>query len=100
MTDDEMQLKAQSGLQEYDDAVENVAANFAELGQKAIAVLDEFISYWNKRPESPESETANEQADDDMKKFVERQLEWAHHEKARVLAQLPRGTVSAKEVNE
>jgi hypothetical protein len=93
MTDDEIQLKAQSSLQEYDDAVENVAANFAELGQKAISALDEFINYWNKRPESPEAGSANEQADDDMRKFVERQLEWAQHEKARVLAQLPKGTV-------
>ncbi len=92
MTDDEIQLKAQRSLQEYDDAVENVAANFAELGQKAIATLDEFISYWNQRSESPESEMANEQADEDMRKFVERQLEWAQHEKARVIAQLPKGT--------
>ncbi len=90
MTDDEIQLKAQRSLQEYDDAVENVAANFAELGQKAIATLDEFISYWNTRSESPESGAANEQAEDDMRKFVERQLEWAQHEKAKVLAQLPR----------
>lgn len=96
MTDDEIQLKAQSSLQEYDDAVENLAANFAELGQKAIAALDEFISYWNKRPEAAESESADKQADDDMRKFVERQLEWAQHERARVMAQLPKGTVSDK----
>lgn len=90
MTDDEIQMKVQRSLQEYDDAVENVAANFAELGQKAIAALDEFIGYWNKRPEAQDSGAANEQADDDMRKFVERQLEWAQHEKARVSAQLPR----------
>jgi hypothetical protein len=90
MTDDEIQLKAQSSLQEYDDAVENVAANFAELGHKAISALDEFISYWNQCSKFQESETVNEQANDDMSKFVERQLEWAQHEKARVLAQLPR----------
>jgi hypothetical protein len=90
MTDDDIQLKAQRSLQEYDDAVENVAANFAELGQKAIITLDEFISYWNKRSESQESETTNEQPDDDMRKFVERQLEWAQHERARVIAQLPK----------
>jgi hypothetical protein len=96
MTDDEIQMKAQRSLQEYDDAVENVAANFAELGQKAIATLDEFISYWNQRSLSPESEPASEQADDDMEKFVERQLEWAQHERARVIAQLPRGAVQSK----
>jgi tRNA A37 N6-isopentenylltransferase MiaA len=96
MTDDEIQLKAQSSLQEYDDAVENLAANFAELGQKAIAALEEFISYWNRRPEAAEADSANKQANDDMRKFVERQLEWAQHEKQRVIAQLPKGTVSGK----
>ena len=96
MTDDEIQMKVQRSLQEYDDAVENVAANFAELGQKAIITLDEFISYWNKRPESEDPETTNEQSDDDMRKFVERQLEWAQHERARVVAQLPKGTAPGK----
>jgi hypothetical protein len=91
MTDEEIQMKAQSSLQEYDDAVENVAPNFVELGQKAIAVLDEFINHWNDRPELQESDSANEQADSDMRKFIERQLEWARHEKERVLAQLPEG---------
>ena len=97
MTDDEIQLKAQRSLQEYDDAVENLAANFAELGQKAVATLDEFIDYWNQRPESqPSEEAADEQADDGMRKFVARQLEWAQHERARVIAQLPQGTIRGK----
>jgi tRNA A37 N6-isopentenylltransferase MiaA len=96
MTDDEIQLKAQRSLQEYDDAVENLAANFAELGHRAIAALDEFISYWENRPQSPDAESATEQASDDMRKFTERQLEWAQHERERVLAQLPKGTLSDK----
>jgi hypothetical protein len=92
MSDEERQLKAQSSLQEYDDAVENLAPNYAELGQKCIAALDEFISYWNDRPELQESDAASEQDHDgDMRKYVERQLEWAQHEKNRVLAQLPKG---------
>ena len=90
MTDDEIQMAAQRSLQEYDDAVENLAANFAELGQRAVASLDEFISYWNQRPELQKSEAADGQAEDDMRKFVERQLEWARHEKERVIAQLPK----------
>ena len=90
MTDDEIQMAAQRSLQEYDDAVENLAANFAELGHRAVASLDEFISYWNKRPELQKSEAENEEAEDDMRKFVERQLEWARHEKERVIAQLPK----------
>jgi hypothetical protein len=89
MSDEEIQLKAQSSLQEYDDAVENLAPNYAELGQQSIAALDEFIDYWNKRPELQESDFANEQDDDsDMRKYAERQLEWAEHEKKRILAQL------------
>jgi hypothetical protein len=91
MNEDEIQLKAQSSLQEYDDAVENLAPNFAELGHRAIAALDDFINYWNERPEMHEHADAGEETDSDMKEYVERQLEWAQHEKNRVLAQLPKG---------
>ena len=92
MSDEEIQLKAQSTLQEYDDAVENLAANYAELGQKCIAALDEFIDYWSQRPELEGSDSSSEHADDDMRKYVERQLEWAQYEKKRVLSQLPKGS--------
>jgi carboxypeptidase C (cathepsin A) len=93
MSDEEIQLKAQSSLQEYDDAVETLAANYEELGQKCIAALDEFIDYWNQRPELQEVDSTSEQdAESDMRKYVERQLEWAQHEKNRVLAQLPKGS--------
>ena len=88
MTDEEIQLRAQSSLQEFEDAVENLAPNYAELGQQAITALDEFIGYWKKRPELEESDSASEETDSDMRKYVERQLEWAQHEKDRVLAQL------------
>jgi tRNA A37 N6-isopentenylltransferase MiaA len=93
MTDEEIQLKAQSSLQEYDDAVENLAPNYAELGQRSIAALNEFIDYWNKRPELQESNAAHEQdGESDMRKYAERQLEWAEHEKKRVAAQLYKGS--------
>jgi hypothetical protein len=93
MSDEELHLKAQSSLQEYDDAVENLAPNYAELGHKSIAALDEFIEYWNQRPELQEPHSATEQDDDnDMRKYVERQLEWAEHEKKRVVAQLYKGS--------
>ena len=91
MTDDEIQMKAQRSLQEYDDAVENLSANFAELGRKAIEALDEFIAYWDKRSGPQAPEPADDQAAGEMGKFVERQLEWAQHERARVIAQLPQG---------
>lgn len=90
MTDEEIQLKAQSSLQVFEDAVENLAPNYAELGQQAITALDEFIGYWNKRPELEESDSAREETDSDMRKYAERQLEWAQYEKDRVLAQLSR----------
>ena len=90
MNDDEIQLNAQSTLQEYDDAVENLAPNFAELGQKAVAALDEFINYWNNRPEAHEADSTDGAEESDMKEYVERQLEWAQHEKERVLAQIPK----------
>lgn len=96
---DELQLRAQRGIQEYEDAVENLDPKFAELGRASVAALDEFIAYWEERPESPASR-AHAHADDageaqegaegesDMAEYVARQLEWARHERERVLAQL------------
>jgi len=86
--DEEITLKAQRSLQEYEDAVQNLDPNFAEVGRKCIAALDEFINYWSNRPEHQESDSSNEVTDNDMKEFVERQLEWAQYEKERVQAQL------------
>ena len=86
--DEEITLKAQSSLQEYEDAVQNLDPNFAEVGRKCIAALDEFINYWSNRPEHQESDSSDEE--NDMKEFVERQLEWAQYEKERVQAQLKR----------
>jgi hypothetical protein len=88
MADEEIQLKAQKSIQEYEDAVENLDPNFAELGRRCITVLDEFISYWNQRPELEEVPNPDEPTDNDMRVFVERQLEWAEHEKKRVMAQI------------
>jgi hypothetical protein len=90
VADEEIQLNAQRSLQEYDDAVQNLAANYADLGRKAVEALDEFINFWNKRPEHDDS-TADAGAND-MKKYVERQLEWAEHEKQRVKSQLSKGS--------
>jgi hypothetical protein len=97
MADEEIQLVAQRSLQEYDDAVQNLAPNYAELGQKAVKALDEFIHYWNKRPELQDPASPAEEDDGDMKKYAERQLEWAEHEKERVLAQLPKGGSSTRD---
>ena len=93
MADEELQLRAQRSLQEYEDAVENLDPNFAELGRKCVAVLDEFLDFWNNQLKSRASlaetlPSATDNSDNDMRKFVERQLEWAQSEKKRVLAQL------------
>lgn len=91
MADEEIQLVAQRSLQEYDDAVQNLASNYVEVGRKAVQALDEFIRYWNKRPELEETAATPEQETGDMRKYVERQIEWAEHEKQRVLEQLSKG---------
>ena len=96
MADEELQLKAQRSIQEYEDAVENLDSNFAELGQKCIAALDEFIDFWNRHPESPESRAKTDSISDpetqpaihDMRQYVERQLAWGQAERERIVAQL------------
>jgi hypothetical protein len=107
ISSDEIQMRAQRSLQEYEDAVENLDPRFAELGRACVAALDEFIAYWNERPESPASREAHESSADaggdgeasDMTEYVERQLEWARHERERVLSQLSKddgGTETAR----
>ena len=96
MRDDELQMKAQRSLQEFDDAVERLEANYAELGHKCLVALEEFSKFWKNHPESPQSRanepktSARESLEDDheMRKFVERQLEWAEAQRERVQAHL------------
>jgi hypothetical protein len=94
---DELQLKAQRSIQEYEDALESLDPKFAELGRACVAALDEFIAYWDDRPESPasrakshdtEGDDASAEGESDMAEYVGRQLEWARHERERILAQL------------
>jgi hypothetical protein len=97
---DEIQLKAQRSIQEYEDAVENLDPRFAELGRASVAALDEFIAFWSERPESPASREAHidtneagaQQGESDMTEYVARQLEWGRHERARIMAQLSKNT--------
>lgn len=96
MRDDELQMKAQRSLQEFDDAVERLEPNYVELGQKSLAALDEFIEFWKNHPESPQSReaepksSAQDELEDDkeMRRFVERQLEWGASQRERVRAHL------------
>ncbi|MCA1557789.1 MAG: hypothetical protein LC731_04520 [Acidobacteria bacterium] len=94
MRDDELQMKAQRSLQEFDDAVERLEPNYAELGQKSLEALEEFIDFWKNHPESPQSrsvepeDTSSGGLEDgnEMRKFVERQLEWGESQRDRVRA--------------
>jgi hypothetical protein len=96
MRDDELQMKAQRSLQEFDDAVERLEPNYAELGQKTLTALDEFIEFWQNHPESPQSRggepatstTDSLEDDNEMRRFVERQLEWGEAQRERVRAHL------------
>lgn len=98
MRDDELQMRAQRSLQEFDDAVERLEPNYAELGQRALTALHEFIEFWKNHPESPESRAGEPQSaasdgledDNEMRRFVERQLEWAESRRERVQAHLSR----------
>ncbi|HKS28300.1 MAG TPA: hypothetical protein VJS44_10790 [Pyrinomonadaceae bacterium] len=94
MRDDELQMRAQRSLQEFDDAVERLEPNYAELGQRALAALEEFIEFWKNHPESPQSRADEAPASDspeegnEMRRFVERQLEWGEAQTERVRAHL------------
>lgn len=100
MRDDELQMKAQRSLQEFEDAVERLEPNYAELGQKCLAALDEFTDFWKNHPESPQSRGEHPatstpdslEDDNEMRRFVERQLEWADSQRERVLAHLSRSS--------
>lgn len=98
MRDDELQMKVQSSLQEFDDAVERLDPNYAELGKQSLAALDEFIEFWKSHPESPQSRTAQAKEaatrsdgledDNELRRFIERQLEWGEAQKERVRSHL------------
>lgn len=96
MRDDELQMRAQRSLQEFDDAVERLEPNYAELGQKSLEALEEFIAFWKNHPESPQSRGKEAQGegadtledDNEMRRFVERQLEWGESQRERVRAHL------------
>ena len=100
MRDDELQMKAQRSLQEFDDAVERLEPNYAELGQKCLTALDEFTSFWQNHPESPQSRGSHPASstpdsledDNEMRRFIERQLEWADSQRERVLAHLSKSS--------
>lgn len=91
MTEEDIKLKAQSSLQEYEDAVENLAPNYAELGQKAIIALDELIKHWSDKPYMQQGHQTKETGggeDAELREYAERLINWGNEEKAKVLADL------------
>ncbi len=90
MSDDEIQLEAQSILQEFDDARELPDADTTSLGRKAVAALDAFIEHWRDKPfMQPHAPAPPEEEPVDLQKYAERQIEWATIERERVLKLLP-----------
>jgi hypothetical protein len=90
MTDEEIQLKAQRSLQEYDDAVENLDPKFTELGQKAVAALDELIKNWSDKDYRQKARPLDKSGESDaqLREYAERLIKWAEDEKMKVLANL------------
>ena len=85
MTDDELQLNAQRGLQEFDDARDKPGTDLQELGRKATDNLDAFIDYWREKPYMRQSDTDSPEGGHvALREYAERQIEWAEEEKARV----------------
>lgn len=91
MSDDEIQLNAQERVQEFDDAVETPDSDLNGLGKRAVDALDAFIAHWNNKPQmQPQNVEASEEGQADLRRYAERQIEWATNEKERVLGLLPK----------
>ncbi len=91
MSDDEIQLNAQERVQEFDDAVEIPNSDINGLGKRAIEALDSFIAHWNDKPQMrPQNVDISDEGQADLKRYAERQIEWATNEKERVLGLLPK----------
>jgi hypothetical protein len=86
MSDDQVQINAQRSLQEFDDAADRADTDPLALGRKAVEALDAFIAYWNSKSfmKAQTSDTA-EGGDHALSQYGERQIEWARHEKERVV---------------
>ena len=85
MNEEELQLKAQRSLQEFDDARADANSDLQDLGRKAIEALDSCIAYWSNKPFMQQTEVdPSEGVDDDMKQYAERQIEAAEYERDRV----------------
>lgn len=85
MHDDELQLRAQSTLQEFDDARDKTGVGLHDLGLKAIEALDAFVFYWKEKPYMQrDSVDESEGGHVAIREYAERQIGWAQTEKARV----------------
>jgi hypothetical protein len=85
MHDDELQLRAQSALQEFDDARDKTGVGLRELGLKAIDALDAFVDYWKEKPFMQHADVeASEGSHLELREYGERQMGWAQAEKDRV----------------
>ncbi|HEX7999154.1 MAG TPA: hypothetical protein VF528_12260 [Pyrinomonadaceae bacterium] len=91
MSDDELQLNAQERVQEFDDAVEIPNSDLNGLGKKAVEALDAFIVHWNDKPQMQRQDADTSEGEQaDLRRYAERQIEWATNEKERIVGLLPK----------
>ena len=87
MPESQLELKAQSALQEFDDACDNPDADPVALGKNAVEALDEVIEFWNGKSFMTDSvEEDGNGGDNELKGYGDRQIQWATHEKDRISA--------------
>ena len=87
MSEDQLEIRAQSALQQFDDACDSAETDPVALGRAAVDALDELMAFWTAKSFMVD-EGAKEAAGGDhaLKAYGGRQLQWAAHEKERVLA--------------
>lgn len=91
MQDEQIQINAQTRLQEFDDAREKPDSDIVGLGKKAVDALDTFITYWNNKPYmQPNNVDLADGGHVELKEYAQRQIEWATYERERVLNLLPK----------
>jgi hypothetical protein len=87
MPESQLELKAQSALQEFDDACDNAETDPVALGRNAVNALDELITFWNEKSFMQDAPESNAQGGDNgLRGYGDRQIQWATHEKERVSA--------------
>ena len=87
MSEDQLEIHAQSALQQFDDACDSPDTDPVRLGNEAVRALEDLITFWKEKSfmiEEGGSEGAG--GDHALKDYGQRQIQWATHEKERVIS--------------